>query len=208
MKVVSTSTDRKLVAGEVLNRLGKSSFRDKPEVKSVLDKVLESAKGTPEYIEVVQGFGLSGKDAEVLQAALAEPHNPLAVEAIKLLLKSPGGRTQLTSALTSPKADAVVALLGGSGDKGAINLLSEILTNATRELPVRAASVKALSLSAAGAEALLALAESGKFPEELKANAGTALSMVAYPGISDRVAKTFPAATAAGGKALPPSQNW
>lgn len=203
VKVVSTSTDRKLVAGEVLNRLGRSSFRDKPEVKSVLDKVLESAKGTPEYIEVVQGFGLAGKDAEVLQAALAEPHNPLAVEAIKLLLKTPGGRTQLTNALTSPKADAVVALLGGSGDKGAINLLSEILTNATRELPVRAASVKALSLSAAGAEALLALAESGKFPEELKANAGTALSMVAYPGISERASKTFPAATAAGGKALP-----
>ncbi|HSJ04223.1 MAG TPA: PVC-type heme-binding CxxCH protein, partial [Verrucomicrobium sp.] len=142
VKVASANTDRKMVAGEVLNRLGKSGFRDKPEVKAVLNTVLNSAKGTPEYIEVVQGFGVQGKDAEVLEAAVASPQNPLSVAAIKLLLKSPAGRDQLVAALGSPKSDAVVALLGGSGDKGAVQLLSGIITDTAREAHLKSSAVK------------------------------------------------------------------
>lgn len=203
LKVVSTNLDRRVVAGEALNRLGRSSFRDKPEVSAVLDTVLGSVKGRPEYIEVVQGFGVTGRDAEVLDAALADVHHPMAMQAVKLLLKSPEGRSTLTRALTSPQSDAVIALLGGSGDKGAIKLLTGILLDPAREAGARKGAVKALSLSAAGAGELLALAEAGKFPEDLKTAAASALAMVQYPGLSEKAATLFPPAVAAGGKALP-----
>jgi putative membrane-bound dehydrogenase-like protein len=203
VKLASANAGHKVIAGEALSRLGKSSFREKEEVKTVLNTVLAAAKGKPEFIEVVRNFGVSGKEAGLLDAALADPRHPLAPEAITMLLKSPQGREALTTALASPKADAVTALLGGSGDKGAVQLLTQLLTQANREAQVRAGAVKALSLSAPGAEALLKLAETGKFPADMTTQAGTALGMVQYPGISERVAKVFPAPVAAGGKSLP-----
>lgn len=204
LQVATGNTKRVAIAGEALKRLHNTPLKDKPEVKSALDAALASAKGSPAFIEMVQDFGITGKDAEVLDAALASPTDPRALAAVQKLLKQPDGRKLLSDSLAAPKSDVLITLLGGSGDKAAIQLLSDILTDAKRDAIVRSGAVKALSLSAPGATTLVELAEGGKFPEDMKSNAGTALSMVAYPGISDRAAKAFPAPQIAGGKALPP----
>jgi putative membrane-bound dehydrogenase-like protein len=203
LEVATGNTKRIAVAGEALKRLRNTSYKDKPEVQSALDNVLASAKGTPTYIEMVEDFGIGGKHVELLEAALKDIKDPRAQDAVKLLLKQPEGRKLLGDTLAGKDAANLIALLGASGDKGAIKLLSDILTDTKREATVRAGAVKALSLSAAGATAIVEMADAGKFPEDMKANAGTALSMVQYPGISERVAKAFPTPQVAGGKTLP-----
>lgn len=204
LEVATANTKRVAIASEALKRLHNTPFKDKAEVKAALDAALVSAKGTPVFIEIVQDFKLGGKNAEVLDAALAAPTDPRALDAVKLLLKQPDGRKLLADTLSTPRSATLIPLLGGSGDKAALDLLVEILSDAKRDASARGAAVKALSLSAPGATTLLELAEGGKFPEDMKTNAGTALSMVAYPGISERATKAFPVPQVSGGKSLPP----
>ncbi|QIF05456.1 PVC-type heme-binding CxxCH protein [Roseimicrobium sp. ORNL1] len=203
LKVATGNEKRIALAGEALKRLRNTPYKDKPEVQAALDSVLTSAKGTPTYIEMVEDFGITGKNAELLEAALKDIKDPRAQDAVKLLLKQPEGRKLLGDTLAGKDAESLIALLGASGDKGAVKLLSDILTDTKREAPVRSGAVKALSLSVPGATALVEMSEGGKFPEDMKANAGTALSMVQYPGISERVSKAFPTPQVAGGQALP-----
>lgn len=204
LQVVTGNPERFAIAGEALKRLHGTPYKDSPEVKTALDQALASAKGTPALIEMVEDFGLAGKSAEVLEAALADIKDPRALVGIKLLLKQQESRKLLADTLGGKDAEALITLLGGSGDKTAINLLTYILTDTKRDLAVRTGAVKALSLSAPGATELLELADAGKFPADLKSQASSALGMVQYPGISERVAQAFPPAQAAGGAALPP----
>jgi len=204
VKIVAAGTQNYDVTSDVLKRLGNTPMKDRPEVKAAMDTMLASAKGKPEMIEIVEDFKLSGQDDAVLEAALSDSKDPRSLRGIKLLLKSGEGRKLLSSSLAShTNADKLIALLGGTGDKQAVALLKEILLDAKQDTAARAGAVKGLSLSAPGAEALLELAGSKKFPDDMMANAGSALSMVQYPGISERAAKAFPSPMVAGGKTLP-----
>jgi putative membrane-bound dehydrogenase-like protein len=203
LKLVSGAMPASL-SKDILARAGRTTLRDKSEVKEAVNTLLAAAKGKADYIELSKEFKLTGNDAEVLDAALSDVKDPRALEGLKLLLKTDSGRQVITDGLSNAKAGTLIALLGGSGDKGAINLLSKVLNDDKRDQKVRGSAVKALALSAAGAEALFELGTSGNFPDDLKTNASTALSMVQYPGISERLAKVFPLASAAGGKALSP----
>ncbi len=204
VQIAISGTRKTSLTADVLKRLGSTPWKDKPEVTEAMNKVLNQVKGTPEFIDVVQDFGLKGRDKDVLKAALADPRDPRALHAVKILLGSKEGSELLVTTLAESDASALISLLGGSGDKAAIKLLSGVLTDSKQDAAVRGAAVKALSLSAPGAEAILELIDGGKFPEDMKSNAGTALSMVQYPGISERAAKALPAPSIAGGKSLPP----
>lgn len=204
MKVAVEGTQNIAVTTDALKRLGSTPLKDKPEVKGALEKVLAATNGKPDYIEVVNDFQVPGKQAEVLDAALADVHDPRALVAVKMLLSQPEGRKLLTQSLGTDKAEKLASLLGGSGLPGALKLLSEVVVKTDAPLPVRAAAVKALSLSAGGATALVELAEGNKLPADLRPATATALAMVAYPGISERAVKQFPPPQAAGGKSLPP----
>jgi putative heme-binding domain-containing protein len=139
-----------------------------------------------------------------LDGALANVQDPGAQSALKFLLAHYESRRLVGEAIATPKADKVVALLGGSTDKRAASMLSDAVQNAKRPLPLRLAAVKALSLTSGGAEALVKLAEEGKLPEDAKSTARSALAMVQYPGLHERMEKVLPAPQSAGGKELPP----
>ena len=142
---------------------------------------------------------------ELLEGAIADPTDPGARDAVKFLIaQRQEGMKLLRAALATPKAEKLITLLGGSTDKQAVTLLAGVVTGDKQTAPIRVAAVKALALTSGGAQELLALAESGKMPFELKSVAQSALAMVQYPGISERIAMTLPAPQSAGGKALPP----
>ena len=204
VKVAVEGTQDIAVTTDALKRLGSTPLKDKPEVKGALDKVLAASKGKPDFIEVVNDFQVPNQQAEVLDAALADMHDPRALIAVKMLLSQPEGRKLITKSLGTEKAEKLASLLGGSGQPGALKLLSDVVAKQDAPLPVRAAAVKALSLSAGGATVLVELAEGSKLPADLRPATATALAMVAYPGISERAAKQFPPPQAAGGKSLPP----
>jgi putative membrane-bound dehydrogenase-like protein len=204
LKVAVSGTTNAAVTTDALKRISNTPLKDKPEVKSALDGILAAVKGKPDFIEIVSDFKVADRNTEVLDAALADVHDPRAITAVKLLLTNPEGRKLVIETLGTDKAEKLASLLGGSGVPGALKLLEDLVTKPEAPLPVRTAAVKALSLSAGGATTLVELAEANKLPDELRPATGAALAMVAYPGISERAAKHFPPPQAAGGQALPP----
>ncbi len=189
---------------DVLQRLAKTDQRNAEPVKKALEATLTKTRGQPAFLELVEAFNMLDRYVELLDGALANVQDPGAQSALKFLLAHDESRRLVGEAMATPKADKVVALLGGSTDKRAANMLGKAVENAKHPLPLRLAAVKALSLTSGGAEALVKLAEEGKLPEDAKSTARSALAMVQYPGIHERVAKAFPAPQSAGGKALPP----
>jgi putative heme-binding domain-containing protein len=204
VKVLAANSDRELLATDLLKRLAKTDQRDKPEVKKALNDALAKTKGQPEFMQLIEAYNLVDRYAEMLDGALADVRSPGAQPALKFLLMHEDSRKLVHQALVSSKGESVAALLGGSSDKQAVTMLTNAMTNAKLPVPVRAAAVKALSLTSGGARALIVLAEENKLPEDQKSNARTALAMVQYPNLSERIAKSFPAPQSAGGKALPP----
>jgi putative heme-binding domain-containing protein len=79
-----------------------------------------------------------------------------------------------------------------------------IVTKPEQQPELRHAAIRALARTQAGAEALVDLAKSGKFPEELKLATASALAFVQYPNLKEAIAQHFPSPNALGGQPLPP----
>ena len=58
-------------------------------MKGALDKALAAARGTPRYIEIVRDFHIKGQGEALLDIAIAHPNDPLANDALKLVLADP-----------------------------------------------------------------------------------------------------------------------
>jgi putative heme-binding domain-containing protein len=73
-----------------------------------------------------------------------------------------------------------------------------------QKIEVREESVRALARTQGGAERLVKLAQSGKFPEDLRSTAASALALVQYANLKEDIEKNFPMPNALGGQPLPP----
>jgi putative heme-binding domain-containing protein len=173
-------------------------------VAKALGHALNSAKGTPQFIELVRDFGAEGQAEALLETGLKFSKDPLAADAVKLLFADPQGEKLLTAALATSKAPDVIDLLASSGSGRAVTRLVAVVVNPEEKLESRKAAVQALARNQAGAEALVKLAKEQKFPEALKLTASSALRAVQYPKLSEDIAALFPAPSAQGGKPLPP----
>ena len=191
------------VAGEALIRLKNVDVNANPEVKAAIEKQLAASQGTPRFIQLVRDFRLKGQAPALLEAAIKAPQDPLAGEALKLVLADADSEKLIESALGGAQAPAVIALLGSASDRRAIATLTTIVTSPNAG-PARTEAVKALARTQPGAIALVQLAKDGKLPADLKPAATTALNLVQYPTLKADLAAHFPAPATLGGQPLPP----
>jgi len=192
------------IAIEALTRVKNANSETYPGVKAALDKQLAVSAGTIRFVEIVRDFGLKGQGAAVLDAALKNLQNPLANEALKLVLEDPKAGEILDTALSGPQAESVVTLLGTSSAPRTINALTKIATTAATPLPRRSAAIQALARSQTGAQAIIQLAKNNGLTDDLKGPATAALNLVQYPTLKADIAALFPAPAALGGQPLPP----
>ena len=194
---------KRAVAGEALARLKNVDVNASPDLKAALEKQLAAAKGTPRFIELVRDFRLTGQAPALLDAALKTLQNPLANEALKLVLADPDAAKVIESALVGAQTPAVITLLGTSGDRRATGALLALASSPSGG-SARAEAVKALARTQAGATALVQLAKDRKLPADLQPAATAALHLVQYPALQADLAALFPVPAALGGKPLPP----
>ena len=95
-----------------------------------------------------------------------------------------------------------LALLAAQGDDVAKGV--RLLLDATAPLADREAAVKSLAKSRPGAEALIALVDAEKFPEEMKATARFALAASPDAGAREMGEKKLPRLKSKDGSPLPP----
>lgn len=192
------------LAREALVRLKGIDLNTEPAVAAAMKGALEKAKGTPQFVELVRGFGATGQGHALLETAVKIANDPAAADAMKTFFAEADWQQTLNEALQSPQGADILNLLGTvSGPRG-VNRLSGMVTNPQVKPELRQGAVSALARTEAGAQALLKIADEGKFPEDLKLAAASALARIQYANLKDAIAKNFPMPNALGGQPLPP----
>ncbi|HEY3835109.1 MAG TPA: PVC-type heme-binding CxxCH protein [Bryobacteraceae bacterium] len=204
IELASLGDGTNAIATEALTHLRNVDMHANPGVKTALDKALAAAKGTPRFIEIVRDFHIQGQGQALLDAALANLADPLANDALKLVMAESDSGKLLDATLSGPQADKLVTLLGTSSDQRTIHALTALATKSDNPLPRRSAAVQALARSQTGAQAILQLARNNELAADLRGVATTALNLVQYPSLKADIATLFPAPAALGGKALAP----
>jgi putative membrane-bound dehydrogenase-like protein len=203
--LASLGKEAPFVATEALTRLKGADVAKNPEVKSALDAMLASTRGTARFVELVREFNLQGYAPALLEFIVKAPGSPEAIEAAKTLLQN--DRAALEQALRGPSASALIEALGNTADQRAVPLLEPIVLNRQAELSVRKAALKSLTQIQAGIAAILGMARNSTFPEELKFSAASALASVQNARLKNDIAQWFPLPAAGGGTTIPPMQE-
>src|SRR5256885_11553916 len=107
-------SDHTAIAAEALSRLKGIDLDASPGVKAAVVKVLDQARGTPQFVEIVRDFNLKDRDAELLEIAVKNPNNSTGVEATRLILANRSFQL-LTTSLAGTNAIKVAEALGNTG---------------------------------------------------------------------------------------------
>ena len=190
------------VAAEALSRLKGMDLEANPALKTAVLRVVETTRGTAQFVELVRDFKLPGQEPALLDYALQHPSESSATEAIRMVLNLPQP-TLIQEALKGARIAETVQLLGSANDRRALPLLEELVLSPKASAAIRDKAVQALARSREGASLLLRHAGENHLPSELKATASEELSRAPWPEIQEQSAKLLrPAGNPA--DALPP----
>lgn len=193
---------RNSVQIEALSRLKGMDLEANPAVKAAVMRVVETTRGTADFVELVRDFGIKDQEAALLDYALAHPKESAGVEAMRLVLGHEN-TSLLRQVLSGTNALSAVTALAGVNQKESIPLLEPLLTDRARELALRKAALQAMTQSQDGATAVLRLAKEDKLPADLKLTATTELNNVRWENIKTEAAAMLPPPQTQG-EPLPP----
>jgi putative membrane-bound dehydrogenase-like protein len=182
------------VVTEALQRLSKTSAKDGPEFGAVLEKAIARTKGQPAFVALLEAVGVGRHADELLRTAVQLGSTPEALDGMRLLLRDTAGSEKLRAMLkgaAGTQRDAVAGMLGSLGSPASLDILESLLLEG-KDSEQRAAVVRALARTQAGAERLIALAKGGRFPEEHRATAASALALVQYAALQKEIGAHFP----------------
>lgn len=176
------------VAIEALSRLKGMDLEANPALKAAVLRVVESTRGTPQFVELVRDFKLQGQEQALLDYALSHASESAGTEAMRLLLAQ-ADLSKLSEALKGAKAAELVEVLGNSNDRRSLPFLEGVLLDNSKALPLRDRATRALSKSHDGAALLIRHAGAGSLPADLKAVAGDELQRARWPEIQEQATR-------------------
>ncbi len=194
---------------ETLRRLKGIDLDANAAIRSVLLRTLESFRGTPEFVELVRDFDLSGQESGLLEVARSAEDPSAGAEAIRLLIQQDpaGAPDRIRVALRDcPPTNAVllVRAVAAVAQEGVLPVLAGVLTESATPAEVRSAAIRGLAQNLSGATLLLDMAEAGDLDDAARLTAGLALASARWPAIRARAARVTPAPSAGDGAPLPP----
>src|SRR4051812_16519409 len=158
------------VVVRALLRLPGVDLRTRPEAKAALLRHLETIRGSEQYLEIVEKFGLRETKDELMRLAIEQADDMLSVKAAGLLVKF-NQREVFANAIADPdaaKAARFIGVLGLLADVKTNDLLLPLIATADLPIAVRSAAVTAVGRNAPGQKRLLELVEQGKLPMDLQ----------------------------------------
>jgi putative heme-binding domain-containing protein len=196
--------ERAVVLSESLSRLSPDAVQQDPKLRAALDQALQSMRGTPQFVTLVQKFGLKGHEAALLEFAQSKPSDDIAVSAMRIVVAN-AATDLLKAALKGPKAVVTADALGNVTHKRAVALLASVLDDAATTGDLRKQAVRSLARTQNGANDLFARTRAGTLPGDLYQTAGEALRGAQFAAVREEAGKVFAssAATPSSGE-LPP----
>ncbi|MBI3822345.1 MAG: c-type cytochrome [Planctomycetes bacterium] len=195
----------KFITSEAISRLKNFDVAKNPKHAAALDKVLDGARGTTSFVEMVGKFNVAKRYPELLAIAQKQPTEQIGVDAIRTLFDKDQGkliRAGLESSDKSIAASTAQAIAGAGHDK-ANALLLPIVTNEKLDLELRRQATRALGRNQTGAKELIRLVEKRELSKELYAAADSILNLSTSKDIREQALRLFPPPTTKDKKPLP-----
>jgi putative membrane-bound dehydrogenase-like protein len=178
---------------ESLIRLPNVDVKAQPRFAAALAKLLDQARGTPLFIELVAKLNVSDRYPELLALAQKNPSEQLGVDAMRVLLdrdqaaliRSALEHKDLQLALSTAQA------LGSATHERANALLLALVQDGKRDLELRRQATRALAKTRTGAKQLIKLAQAKELAKELEPAAGSALATATWKDVKTQAAKLF-----------------
>jgi putative membrane-bound dehydrogenase-like protein len=200
LSLVEKSDDKTTIV-EALSRLRNLTGEKAAKVRPKLAGILDQAKGTAEFVRMVDQFGLKDRNEDVLAFVVARPTDAAAGQGIAVILRN--DPQLLARALSGENGPKVAAALAASNDRQVIQTLERIAGEAKRDLSLRQAAVSALSKSRPGQEALLRLAREKKLGDDVRPLAASLLHNTSSQSIRSEAVKIIPLPTAKDAAQIP-----
>lgn len=172
----------------------------------ILGRLLDSVRGTPEFVQLVDRFDVSGHEKGLLKVLLGHPETSAAAIAARRLLRS-DHREKLRSMLLgddSTSALKVATAIGNSGAPESVALLEAAFASEESDPAVVAQAVRGLARSQAGARKLIALAREEELDDDHLAIAALPLSNATWKDVREAARELFPLPPTRDGQPLPP----
>ena len=186
-----TKEQRVSMAMEALSRLDGIDLETNPQFKTVAYKLLAQIRGTPQFVSFVKQLKLKDQNDGLLEVAVNSPASESGVEAVRLVLSN-GDSAAIKQALESSNATKIAEALGNTASKEAVPFLYLIVTNVTRDLPLRKQAVRSLAQTSEGASKILSLAKNDQLPSDLKLVASAELNHARWEKTKAEAAMILP----------------
>ena len=196
--------DRTVV--ETLLRLKGVNVNSSPVWKAAATRHVESLKGTPKYVELVEKLKLRGVEDELFRVATEEAVSTHGAKAAVLLVQF-GELGRFQKAIAGPDetiAGKAIVALGNVSSDDVVELLKPMVVDADRSGAIRIAAARAIGKNLHGQKYLLELAKNGKLPAEVQFTAADILLASADASIRETAAKYVTLPAGANSKPLPP----
>ncbi|MBL8819572.1 MAG: NPCBM/NEW2 domain-containing protein [Planctomyces sp.] len=193
------------VIAESLQRIGGDISGD-PDAAAALAKVLEDARGTSRFIQLVRRFSLSTHYPDILLLAQEKPTEQLGVEAISALLDLKQNDLIVAALRSDDPASAVrTAEALGSSSQGAIaDPLLSVIADESVAIDVRRACVRAAARVNNGAAELVRQVEHDLLDGELTQAVAAALHASPSRAAREQAMRLFPLPPSKDNKPTPP----
>ncbi|HEX3134424.1 MAG TPA: c-type cytochrome [Planctomycetota bacterium] len=186
---------------DVVMRLTDTDLNADAKTKAMVEKALKANEGLPAYVEIIEAFKLKDYDDQLVTIAAAHPDDATGASAVRVVLAN-NNLDAVSRGLASANGAALARALGNANDQKAVALLVPIVSDKTRDLPLRQDSVRALGKIEQGAKALLDLVVAGQ-AKDLKVLMGGVLSNAPWDAIREAAAKHFPPPQSKDNQVLP-----
>ena len=196
-----------LVSAEALNRLKGFDVSKNEQQMAALNRVLDSLKGQPQFLTLVEKFNVTDRYPDLLALAQAKPDDQIGMDAARVLLAKRAS-TLLKDALAAgkegEKALATARALSNSGDAVASELLLAVVQDDKRPAEVRRAAIRGAALTQNGAQTLLKMAQAKSLDESFTPALSSALIATRFTNVRDAALKIYPSPAGKDSKPLPP----
>ena len=191
---------------EAFVRLPSLDLNHTPQIQTAIHYCLSDQKNSRRYFQLIREHGLTKYSDELLQTAITNAGQDLAVQSLDTLIQL-GAANRILSALKDSESGVLenTLLTIGQIDRSPGNkLLHHTMLDISQSLSTRVSAARGLGRSGGGQKILFQDAKAGKIEEGLRFAVATSLHAAADQNIRKQASSLLPLPTTVGKQPLPP----
>lgn len=173
------------------------------KVKGLLNELLASYRGTPEYLQLVGQLNLQSEMPRVFALAMENANTGLGIEAMKLLIDN-DQNDLILSGLDNGNSTILIDMLGKVDSWGAVGILNDILLQKESNRTMQEKVMLALGNSRRGQRHIISVIEKGELPSGLDSVAVDVFMASGHTDLREKAGALLQSQEISEGKSFPP----